>query len=110
MEGFEWMDFLIKLGAVVGAVSGVGKLFIGWYKKYITDPYNRVAKEIQEKNSQQMKDAIAPLTYAIDKLNHLLEDSQRDRKTLHAKDDEQDLRMDSHEVRISVLEDWRKGR
>lgn len=104
------MDWIIKLGSVVAAVGAVGRVFVGWYKKYITDPQARTAKEIQEKNSQQMKEAIAPLTIAIDRLNYLLEDSQRDRRGLHAKNDEQDTTLDNHEVRITVLEDWRKER
>lgn len=107
MADLDWVDFILKLGAIATAVTGVGRLLIGIYKKYVTDPYNKMAEKIQKENSEEMKLAIAPMTTAIERLNYLLEDSQRDRKSLHLKNDEQDGRLDSHETRISVLEDWR---
>lgn len=104
----DWINFILQLGAIATALTGVGRLLIGLYKKYVTDPYNRISANIQKENTQQMKDSITPLTHSIERLNYLLEDSQQDRKRLHAKDDAQDLVMDNHEIRITVLEDWRK--
>lgn len=109
MPEVDWVDFILKLGAISTAVMGVGRLLIGIYKKYVTDPYNKMAERIQKDNSEEMRLTIAPMTNAIERLNYLLEDSQKDRQSLHAKDGEQDIKLDSHEVRITVLEDWRKG-
>lgn len=109
MPEVDWVDFILKLGAISTAVMGVGRLLIGVYKKYVTDPYNKMAEKIQKENSEEMRLAISPMTTAIERLNYLLEDSQKDRKSLHIKNDEQDGKLDSHEVRITVLEDWRKG-
>lgn len=109
MPDVDWVDFILKLGAVSSAATGVVRLIIGFYKKYITDPYNNIAQKMQNENNRNMQDSITPLTSAIDRLNHLLEDSQADRKIIHGKIDMQEDIVDNHEIRITVLEDWRKG-
>lgn len=108
MDGMDWKEFILQLGAMSAAVTGVGRLLIGLYKKYVTDPYNNLSEKMQKENAQSLKDSIDPLNRSIKHLNYLLEDSQADRKVLHKKDEAQDVIMDNHEVRITVLEDWRK--
>ena len=105
-----WTEFIIKIGAVAGAITAVGRLLIGVYKKLVTDPYNIVLQRVQEENTKDLKRSLSPLTQAIDRLNELLDDSKADRELLHRKNDEQDNKIDNHETRITVLEDWRKGR
>ena len=109
MPEVDWVDFILKLGAISTAVMGVGRLLIGIYKKYVTDPYNSIAQKMQSENNQNMQESIAPLTSAISRLNYLLEDSQADRKVIHGKIEVQDGTLDNHEIRITVLEDWRKA-
>ena len=46
---------------------------------------------------------------AIDRLNENLNESKKDRDKLHARADVADTRLDNHDVRLHVLEDWRKG-
>jgi len=108
MPGESIANFLIQLGAIAAAVTAVGRFLIGVYKRLVTDPHNKAMENVQKENGRQITDAVSPLTHSIERLNYLLEDSQKDRKNLHAKNEEQDLRLDNHEVRITVLEDWRR--
>ena len=104
----DWVDFILKLGAIATAVTAVGRLLISAYKKYISAPHDRAIAEIQKQNSRDLTDSLMPLTISIEKLNYLLDESRADRKKLHEQDREHDIALDNHEVRISVLEDWRK--
>lgn len=104
-----WQTYILELAGVVAALTTIGGSLIWLYKKLVSEPDQRVAKEVQENNTRDLKDAVAPLTHSINLLNNLLEESQSDRKTLHAKDDEQDIVLYDHEKRIAVMEDWRRG-
>ena len=101
----EWVEFIIKLGAIASAATGVGKVLVVIYNKTITGPRNRLTERIQKESSMQLERSINPLTVAIDKLNYLLEDSKMDRRMLHDKNKEQDSKIQNHENRIVVLED-----
>lgn len=108
----EWIEFLIKLGSIAGAITGVSKLAISMYNKTVTEPQNRIIQQVQADNAKHLAESINPLTRAIDGLNHLLADSQRDRQNLHKKTDKNASRLDKHgerieehETRITVLED-----
>lgn len=100
----NWVEFILQLGAVATAITAVGRLLIGIYKKYITEPHDKMVAEIQKQNSRELRESISPLTVSIERLNHLLEEGKVDREKLHAKDDELDDKIDSHEIRITVLE------
>lgn len=100
----NWVEFILQLGAVATALTGVGRLLIGVYKKYVTDPHDKRVAEIQKQSSQELRESISPLTVSIERLNYLLEEGKADRERLHEKDDELDSKLDSHEIRITVLE------
>lgn len=103
----DWVNFILQLGAIATALTAVGRLLIGAYKKYITDPHDRRMEQVQKRNSEDIKNSISPLTHSIEKLNYLLEEGREDRKRLHEKDKSQDVKIENHEIRITVLEDWR---
>lgn len=105
-----WQAYLIELAGVIAAITTIGGALIWIYKKLVAEPDQKVAKETQEKSNRELKEAIAPLSQSINRLNELLEESQSDRIALHAKDSEQEAQLDNHEVRITVLEDWRRGK
>lgn len=81
----EWIEWLIKLGAIAGAVTVVGKLLVGIYESTVTRPITRNLK---------------PLVKAIDELNKLLKESEEINTT-------QNARLDNHEWRICVLEKFK---
>lgn len=88
----EWIEWLIKLGAIAGAVTVVGKLLVGIYERTVTNP---ITTNLQ------------PLTKAIGRLNKLLRESEEDRQKLHEMNRTQNARLDNHEWRICVLEKFK---
>lgn len=106
---YKWVEFVLKLGSVAGAVTIVMKFSVDTYKKLITDPYNKKALELQNESSRMLKDALVPLNHTMERLNDLLADSKNDRKILHNKNAEQDKCLGDHSNRIVKLETWRDG-
>lgn len=104
----EWVDFIIKAGSVVGSISViftfVGKWLIKFYTKTVTEPMQENSKKLQEEYTQAIESSIAPLTHAIELLNHNLQDSQRDRIGIHGRLDEHEDVLTDHDKRISFLE------
>ena len=62
------------------------------------------------KMSQMLNETLLKLKFEITRLSDSLTDSKADRVRLHARADNADDRLDKHDTRISVLEDWRKER
>ena len=62
------------------------------------------------KMSQTLNETLLNLKFEITRLSESLSDSKADRVRLHARVDGTDDRLDKHETRISVLEDWRRGK
>ena len=62
------------------------------------------------KMSKTLNETLLNLKFEITRLSDSLTDSKADRVRLHARVDNTDDRLDKHDTRISVLEDWRKER
>ncbi len=62
------------------------------------------------KMSQTLNETLLNLKFEITRLSESLSDSKADRIRLHARVDGTDDRLEKHETRISVLEDWRKAK
>ena len=62
------------------------------------------------KMSKTLNETLLNLKFEITRLSESLSDSKADRVRLHARVDNTDDRLDKHETRISVLEDWRRER
>lgn len=62
------------------------------------------------KMSKTLNETLLKLNFEITKLNDSLSESKSDRIRLHGRIDGVDDRLDKHETRISILEDWRKGK
>ena len=60
------------------------------------------------KMSQTLNETLLNLKFEITRLSESLSDSKADRLRLHARVDKTDDRLDEHDTRISVLEDWRR--
>ncbi|WP_277630406.1 hypothetical protein [Atopococcus tabaci] len=99
MNGMEWADYIIKLASLMGAVGVLGNFLIKVYKKYVTDPDQKMAEKIQKEYTESLKASVAPLTESIALLNQNLQESQDDRKGIHVK-------LDNHEGRINKLEGY----
>ena len=62
------------------------------------------------KMSQTLNETLLKLKFEITRLSESLTDSKADRLRLHARVDNTNDRLDEHDTRISVLEDWRRGK
>jgi len=62
------------------------------------------------KMSKTLNETLLNLKFEITRLSDSLTDSKADRVRLHKRVDNADDRLDKHDTRISVLEDWRKER
>ena len=62
------------------------------------------------KMSQTLNETLLKLKFEITRLSESLTDSKADRLRLHARVDNADDRLDKHDTRISILEDWRRGK
>lgn len=62
------------------------------------------------KMSKTLNETLLKLNFEITKLNDSLSESKSDRFRLHGRIDGVDDRLDKHETRLSILEDWRKGK
>lgn len=60
--------------------------------------------------SKTLNETLLRLNFEITKLTDSLTESKSDRIRLHARVDGTDDRLDKHETRISILEDWRKAK
>ena len=62
------------------------------------------------KISKTLNETLLKLNFEITRLSESLTDSKADRVRLHARVDNADGRLDKHDTRISILEDWRRGK
>ena len=62
------------------------------------------------KMSKTLNETLLNLKFEITRLSESLSESKADRVRLHARVDNTDDRLDKHDTRISILEDWRKGK
>lgn len=92
----EWAEWILKLGSLAGAITGVAKFILS------------ITRKLQETNAKRFERALEPLSKAIEQLNHLLVESQKDRESLHEKANIHDTRIDKHDTRITALETWRE--
>lgn len=99
MDGMEWVDYIIKLASLMTAIGVLGNVLIKFYKKYVTDPDQKMAEKIQKEYTESLKASVEPLTESIALLNKNLQDSQEDRKDIH-------LKLNNHEGRIFKLEGY----
>ena len=97
MDGMQWMDWIIKLASLMTAIGVLGNVLIKFYKKYVTDPDQKMAEKIQKEYTESLKASVEPLTESIALLNVNLQDSQMDRKNIH-------IKLSEHDGRIIVLE------
>lgn len=104
----EWHEFLIQLAAITTAVTTVGGSLLWVYKRLVLEPDKKMAQEIQRKSNEELRKAIEPLSKSIEVLNHNLEESKRDREKLNKISEQQEVVLADHEVRLSILEEWRK--
>ena len=107
-------EWVIKLGAITGALTATLSLIMWVYNKLVTEPNCKLASDIQVRASRELGESISPLIHSIDRLSELLDDSQKDRDSLHDKDKQQDKRMDGqddklgrHDNRITIIETWK---
>ena len=62
------------------------------------------------KMSQTLNETLLNLKFEITRLSESLSDSKADRVRLHSRVDETEKEIDKHDTRISILEDWRRGK
>ena len=62
------------------------------------------------KMSKTLNETLLTLNFEITKLSDSLSESKSDRLRLHGRVDRVDDLLDKHETRISILEDWRRGK
>lgn len=104
----NWHEFLMQSASIVTAFATVGGAMLWAYKKLVIEPDKRMAEEVQRKNTQELKNAIQPLSRSIELLNHNLEESKKETKRLYELTEKHEIILHDHERRISILEDWRK--
>lgn len=97
MSEGEWVDWIIKFGALLTSIIYIIKQFLRGYDKLIVEPDRKMAERIQRENTETIKTSIEPLTQAIELLNTNLNDSKSDRKIIH-------IQLDDHEKRIVKIE------
>ena len=62
------------------------------------------------KMGKVLNETLLKLNFEIMRLSDSLSESKNDRVKLHSRVDVVDGRLDTHDIRISVLEDWRKAK
>ena len=62
------------------------------------------------KMGKVLNETLLKLNFEIMRLSDSLTESKNDRVKLHSRVDVVDGRLDTHDIRISVLEDWRKAK
>lgn len=62
------------------------------------------------KMGKVLNETLLKLNFEIMRLSDSLSESKSDRVKLHSRVDVVDNRLDTHDIRISVLEDWRKAK
>ena len=62
------------------------------------------------KMGKVLYETLLKLNFEIMRLSDSLSESKNDRLKLHSRVDVADSRLDAHETRITVLEDWRKSK
>ena len=62
------------------------------------------------KMGKVLNETLLKLNFEIMRLSDSLSESKNDRVKLHTRVDVVDGRLDTHDIRISVLEDWRKAK
>ena len=104
----EWHELLIQLAAIITAITTVGGSLLWIYKRLVLEPDKKMAQEIQRKSNEELRMAIEPLSRSIEMLNHNLEEGNKDRNRLNKISEQQEVVLADHEVRLSILEEWRK--
>lgn len=89
----DWVEWILKLGGVSVAITGIGRVLLWVYEKSVLYP---------------ITNALGPLTSEIKKLNDMLCDSEVDREALHVKIMEQSRVLINHEYKIDNLEKFRQ--
>ena len=103
------------IASLIGSLTVVGSALIWIYNKLISKPRERIRLREEEHRHQRMVKEInnftKPLSYSIDNLNELLQESQLDRKNINAKINnnsdtlkEHDKIINNHDDRLIVLE------
>lgn len=115
-------EWLAVVAGVITSITIIGTFLVKVVDKIIIKPMDKRkaerAREVEldrqkfeEKLLQRVETNQKPLSESIDRLNELLEESQRDRVNLHKIADvnvkaigEHEERLDSHNERLIVLE------
>ena len=84
------MEFVKEWWFLISFSAGI---FIGLYKM-----------------SKTLNETLLNLKFEITRLGESLRDSKSDRVRLHSRIDENEKEIDKHDTRISILEDWRRGK
>lgn len=103
------------IASLIGSLTVVGSALIWLYNMLISKPRERIRQRKEEQRHQRMVKEInnftKPLSYSIDNLNDLLQESQLDRKNINAKINnnsdtlkEHDKILHNHDDRLIVLE------
>ena len=103
------------IASLIGSLTIVGSALIWLYNKLIAKPRERIRLREEEHRHQRMVKEInnftKPLSYSIDNLNELLQESQLDRKNINAKINhnsdtlqEHNKILHNHDDRLIVLE------
>ncbi|MET3558713.1 hypothetical protein ABID29_001839 [Streptococcus rupicaprae] len=99
-----FLQLLKDVASVVTAGTVIGAACLWFYKKMVIEPDNRMAKRLQDENNKLLTDTVSPLTQAIENLNRNLELTTKEQYELRENVKEHENRLDTHEVRITVLE------
>lgn len=98
-----------ELASLIGSLTVVGGALMWIYNTFIAKPREKKRQADEEKRQNKMLKLISennqPLSESIDRLSGLLDESQRDRETLHGFANKNKGRLNNHEERIIVLED-----
>ena len=103
------------IASLIGSLTVVGSALIWLYNMLISKPRERIRQRKEEQRHQRMVKEInnftKPLSYSIDNLNELLQESQLDRKNINAKINhnsdtlqEHNKILNNHDDRLIVLE------
>jgi biopolymer transport protein ExbB/TolQ len=105
-------EILANMASWITSLTVIGGALVWIVNVVIVKPAEKRINKFEQNLLKKQELNQKPLTEAIDKLNELLDESQRDRKLLHEIADENvkaidihEEQFEDHEIRITVLED-----
>lgn len=105
----NWSEFIMQLASIVTALTTLGGALFWLYKKLVLEPDKKMAETLQRESNEELRRTIEPLSKAIDLLNRNLKEANKERERLDKKTKKQDAILQDHEIRLSVVEDWKQN-